>query len=311
MKTQLAMTDYHVPIMLAECVDGLAIRPDGVYVDLTFGGGGHSRGILEHLPSGKLYGFDQDPDTQANIAGLDRDRFEWIQANFRFAKKFLKLHGVTQVDGIMADLGISSHQIDQAERGFSTRLDGPLDMRMDQSGDLSAASVVNEYAEAELIRVLRTYGELRNAKGIAQEIIRMRASGQIESTKQLGDGLVKYAPDHRHAKFLAQIFQAIRIEVNDELGALKEMLQDTTKLLKPGGRLVILTFHSLEDRLVKQYMKAGNFSGEAEKDFYGNPLVPFVPITRKPITANQQEMAANGRARSAKLRVAERTDKAE
>ena len=217
------------------------------------------------MEGGKLFGFDQDPDTEANAEEMDQERFQWVKANFRYLKKFLKLYGAPQVDGVMADLGISSHQIDQSDRGFSTRLDGPLDMRMDQTGDLTAHTVVNEYSESELVRLLREYGELKKPWAVAQEILRLRAGGSLDTTKQLGDGLLRLAPDHRHSKFLAQIFQAIRIEVNDELGALKDMLSDASQVLRPGGRLVVLTFHSLEDRLVKKLYEGWQFFRRARK----------------------------------------------
>lgn len=300
------MSSYHVPILRNACVEGLRIRPGKVYLDATFGGGGHSRGILERLEEGKLFGLDRDPDTRANAEGLDTNRFQWIQADFRHARKFLRMHGVSQVAGIMADLGISSHQIDRPERGFSTRFDGPLDMRMDQKSELSAQTIVNEYDQQALLHIFKNYGELRNAWAIVQAILRMRADGPIQTTAELAAGLERLAPQAKKAKFLAQVFQAIRIEVNDELGALQELLTDSVQMLETGGRLVILTFHSLEDRLVKHFMKAGNFSGEPEKDFYGNPIVPFRLVNRKPILPSAEEVAQNGRAKSAKLRIAEK-----
>ncbi len=296
---------YHIPVLLQQCIEGLNIRPDGVYVDVTFGGGGHSKGILENLESGKLLGFDQDPDARHNKP-VD-NRFIFINENFRYLKNFLKLYKVIPVDGILADLGISSWQIDQAERGFSTRFQGPLDMRMDKKNDLTAAGVVNTYELNELTNVFRLYGELKNARKIAYEILFHRNNKTIETTEDLKNALQKLAQRGKENKFFAQVFQALRIEVNNELEVLKGLLKDSVDVLKPGGRLVVISYHSLEDRLVKNFMRAGNFQGEAEKDFYGNIISPIKPVG-KLITPDEAEQSVNPRSRSAKLRIAEKTN---
>ena len=302
------MSEYHVPVMLQEVMEGLDIRPDGVYADLTFGGGGHAREIVSRLESGRLYGFDQDAEAAENIEGLDAEKFSFIPANFRYLKKYLRLHKAPQLDGILADLGVSSHQFDRGGRGFSIRFDGPLDMRMDQQSESSAHQVVNKYSESALIELLRQYGELRNAKQVAGVIIRHRANKEITTTEELATLLKPMARRGKENKFLAQVFQAIRIEVNEELEVLKEALFQCAEVLKPGGRLVVMSYHSLEDRLVKSFMKAGNFSGEIEKDFYGNPIRPFKPVPGKAVQASGQELATNSRARSARLRVAIKTE---
>lgn len=301
---------YHIPVMLGECLDGLAIEPNRAFVDVTFGGGGHSKEILTHLgDGGKLYAFDQDEDAIKNAEGLDADKFKLIESNFRNMKRFLRLNGVTEVDGVLADLGVSSHQIDTADRGFSLRKDGDLDMRMDQGQKLSAKVVVNEYEEKKLADVLWLYGELRNSRKLAREIVSQRKVGEgIQRTGELVKLLEPFAPRGRENQFHARVFQALRIEVNDEMGALKEMLEQSMEVLKLGGRLVVMSYHSLEDRLVKNFMRSGNFEGKVEKDFYGNPLVPFKLINRKPIVASAEEVAHNPRARSAKLRVAEKIE---
>lgn len=293
---------YHNPVLLNESIDALNIKEDGVYVDVTFGGGGHSREILNRLgEKGKLYAFDQDADAVNNK--IDDDRFVLIEENFRYISRFLKFYGVRKVDGILADLGVSSHQFDEAERGFSIRFDGELDMRMNQNAKISAKDVVNDYEEKELADILFLYGELRNARSIAKTIVEEREKEKIETSYQLRQVLQRYLPKAREHKILAQIFQAIRIEVNEELEALKEFLNQTPGLLNPEGRLSVISYHSLEDRLVKRFIRTGLFSGEPEKDFYGNISVPLMKVG-KLIVPTPQEINVNNRARSAKLRVA-------
>lgn len=298
---------YHIPVMLAQCTEGLAIDPNGVYVDVTFGGGGHSREILKYLDTGHLYGFDQDPDAEANIP--EDSRFTFVAANFRDIKKYLRLYGVRQVDGILADLGISSYQIDEPARGFSTRFEGELDMRMNPSQGKSAKDVLNSYSEQDLHKILGMYGEVKNAKTLAQAIVSHRSENLFETTEGLTAFLKKYAPRGKEFKYFAQVFQALRIEVNDEMAALEEMLLGAIELLKPEGRLVVMSYHSLEDRLVKNLIQKGKFQGELEKDFYGNPIRPLEPVSRGAITASAEEIAENPRARSAKLRVAKKLGK--
>jgi 16S rRNA (cytosine1402-N4)-methyltransferase len=295
---------YHIPVMLGPCIEGLAIDPNGIYIDLTFGGGGHSREILKHLDKGHLYGFDQDVDAEANIPA--DDRFTFIQANFRDFRKYLRLYGVNQVDGILADLGISSHQIDEPKRGFSTRFEGELDMRMSNAMDISAKDVLNTYEEGKLHKIFGIYGEIKNAKTLAQAVVSQRAAAQFETTADFKALLQKYAPRGKEFKYFAQVFQALRIEVNDEMGALEDMLKQTVEALKPGGRLVVMSYHSLEDRLVKNFINKGKFQGEVEKDFYGNLIRPLEPVHRKALTADEEEIQGNNRARSAKLRIAEK-----
>ena len=296
--------EYHNPVLLKESVDGLDINPDGIYVDVTFGGGGHSREILSRLGSnGRLYAFDQDEDALAN--SIDDERFVLINENFRFIKRFLRFHNIKSVDGILADLGVSSHQFDVAERGFSTRFEGELDMRMSQKQDLNAYKVVNEYDEANLRRVFLDYGELKNAPVIARVIIEARELEPIKNTEQLKVVLGRFLPAHKSHKILAQMYQAIRIEVNQEMEVLKEFLEQSLEILKPGGRLSVISYHSLEDRLVKRIMKNGMFEGEPERDFFGNFSVPFKTIG-KLIVPDFQEIKSNNRARSAKLRIAEK-----
>jgi 16S rRNA (cytosine1402-N4)-methyltransferase len=296
--------DYHNPVLLKETVDGLNMLPDGVYVDVTFGGGGHSREMLNRLgTNGKLFAFDQDLDALENT--ITDDRFTLINENFRFIKRFLRFHGIKQVDGILADLGVSSHQFDVAERGFSTRFDAELDMRMNQKGEISAYHVVNEYDEQEIARVLFNYGELKNARAMANVIVIARKDKQIKNSEQLKQVLAKFLPAHKSNKILAQIYQAIRIEVNQEMDVLKEFLEQSLELLKPGGRLSVISYHSLEDRLVKRFVKNGMFEGEPERDFFGNFEVPF-KIIEKLIVPSEAEITINNRARSAKLRVAEK-----
>ena len=296
--------EYHNPVLLKETVDGLAIKPDGVYVDVTFGGGGHSREIMKRLgPNGKLFAFDQDEDAQANV--IDDERFVLIPENFRFLKRYLRFHGVKEVDGILADLGVSSHQFDVAERGFSTRFEAELDMRMSKKNDVSAYSVINEYEEEQLKRMFFDYGELKNAKGIANTIVTARKEKEIKNSEEFKAVLSRFLPAHRSNKILAQMYQAIRIEVNQEIEALKEFLLQSLDVLKPGGRLSVISYHSLEDRLVKRYMRNGMFEGEPERDMFGNFEVPFKSI-EKLIVPTDEEIAINNRARSAKLRVAEK-----
>jgi 16S rRNA (cytosine1402-N4)-methyltransferase len=295
---------YHIPVMLQPCIEGLAIDPDGVYLDLTFGGGGHSREILNKLKSGHLYGFDQDEDAMANAP--EDERFTFVHANFRDIKRFLRLFGVDEVHGILADLGVSSHQIDEPSRGFSTRFQGDLDMRMNQSASLTAADILNGYEEAELHRILGQYGEIKNAKTLARAIVSERIEAPILTIDRFKTILDKFAPRGKEFKYYAQVFQALRITVNDEMGALRDMLEQSTELLRSKGRLVIMSYHSLEDRLVKNYINKGKFHGEVEKDFYGNLIRPLEPITRKALTASPEEIAQNNRARSAKLRIAEK-----
>lgn len=296
--------EYHNPVLLKETVDGLNIKPDGIYVDVTFGGGGHSKEILSRLgPNGKLFAFDQDEDALENA--LPDDRFELINENFRFIKRFLRFHNVRQVDGVLADLGVSSHQFDVAERGFSTRFDAELDMRMSQKNDLSAFKVVNEYDEANLRRVFLDYGELKNAPAIARTILEYRENEEIRNTEQLKHVLGRFLPVHKSHKILAQMYQAIRIEVNQEIDVLKEFLEQSLEVLAPEGRLSVISYHSLEDRLVKRFMKNGMFEGEPEKDFFGNFTVPFKTIG-KLIVPSADEIYHNNRARSAKLRIAEK-----
>lgn len=301
------MAEYHIPVMLSECISGLEIRESGVYVDVTFGGGGHSREILKHLGSeGRLFGFDQDKDARFNAQQIEQRSFTFIEANFRYLKRYLKLHGVKQVDGILADLGISSHQIDKPERGFSTRSSAALDMRMDQNAEVTGLTVVNEYDEAALHKILGIYGEVKNAKTLAAAIVSERFARPFETTTDLIHLLKSLAPRGREYKYYAQVFQAIRMEVNDEMGALEDFLNQAIEVLKPGGRLVVESYHSLEDRMVKNFINKGKVFGEVEKDFFGNQLKPFKAISRKPITASEEELKVNNRARSAKLRVAEK-----
>ena len=301
------MSEYHVPVMLHECVEGLAIKPDGKYVDVTFGGGGHSKEILKHLnEQGRLFGFDQDTDAKANASEIENRSFTFVQANFRHLKRYLKLHGVTQVDGILADLGISSHQIDAEARGFSIRGNAELDMRMDRNAKLSAKEVINTYSEEQLHKLLGIYGEIKNAKTAAARIVSERFSGEITTTGELMELLKPIAPRNRENKYFAQVFQAIRIEVNDEMGSLEDFLTYAAEVIKPGGRLVVESYHSLEDRMVKNFINKGKVFGEVEKDFFGNELKPFKALNRKPIVADQQELTKNSRSRSAKLRIAVR-----
>lgn len=303
MDTEMA---YHVPVMLEECINGLNIKPDGVYVDVTFGGGGHSAAIVAKLTTGKLYAFDQDEDAIENTKGFDNKRFTLIETNFRNLKRYLKLHGVTKIDGLLADLGISSHQIDAPERGFSTRFDGNLDMRMNQNDALTAAKIINTYSEDNLHKLFGMYGEVKNAKTLAALVYKSRLKQPIETIQQFKQIISAVAPRGKEHKYYAQVFQALRIEVNQELESLQEMLEQAAEILKPEGRLVVMSYHSLEDRLVKNYIAKGKFFGEVEKDLFGNEQKPLQSVTRKPIEATEEELARNNRARSAKLRIAEK-----
>jgi 16S rRNA (cytosine1402-N4)-methyltransferase len=296
---------YHVPVMLQECLDGLAIHPDGTYVDVTFGGGGHSRAIFERLsPKGQLIVFDQDPDARANA--WSAPNFHFVAANFSFLKNHLRVMGIKEVDGILADLGVSSHQFDDTKRGFSIRGSEALDMRMNQSGDVTAASIIATYDEEELAKIFRKYGEVPNPYKAAVEIVKQRKREPITTTGRLMEILFPLAPKYKDHKYFAQIFQALRIEVNNEMDVLEKFLLQTEEVLRPGGRLVVMSYHSLEDRLVKNIMKRGNIDGTIEKDFFGNVLKPFEEITRKPVSPSDEEIAVNSRARSAKLRIAKR-----
>ena len=296
---------YHVPVMLRECMEGLAIQPDGVYVDVTFGGGGHSKEILNRLGAkGTLYGFDQDADAEQNIIG--DDRFVFVRSNFRYLSNFMRFHGETAIDGLLADLGVSSHHFDDKDRGFSFRFEGALDMRMNTRAGNTAADVLNTYTEEALSNVFYLYGELKNARKLASVVVKARAVKQILTTDEFLALITPYVGRDKEKKILAQIFQALRIEVNDEMRALKEMLRQALQLLKPGGRLVVMTYHSLEDRLEKNFLKTGNFEGEIKQDFFGNVQSPFRLINNRVIVPASEEVEVNPRSRSAKLRIAEK-----
>ncbi len=299
------MSKYHLPVLLSESVNGLITNPSGTYVDVTFGGGGHSRQILSQLnEDGRLLAFDQDSDALANA--IDDPRFTLIHENFKFLKSYLRLNGVRRIDGLLADLGVSSHQFDEAGRGFSTRFDAELDLRMDQRQPVSAKDIVNTASETELRDIFRKYGELPNAAKLAHSIVSARTVNPIVTTFDLKNVLEGQIPRNQENKFFAMIFQALRIEVNDELEALQQMLSQSMEILGEGGRLVVISYHSLEDRLVKNLMKTGNFEGEVKKDFYGNKISPLEPVTRKPIVPSDEEQEKNSRSRSAKLRIAEK-----
>ncbi len=299
---------YHIPVMLNQSIDAMDIKRDGTYVDLTFGGGGHSREIISRLgKKGRLYSFDQDEDTKANI--IDDKRFNYVESNFRFLRSALRLRGVDQVDGILADLGVSSHHFDCSERGFSFRFDGPLDMRMNQSGGFTAAHIVNTYEQERLIKVLREYGELDNAYKSACSIIKYRETKELATINDLIEAVAPATPRASESKYYAKLFQALRIEVNRELEALKMMLEQALKVLKPGGVLSVITYHSLEDRLVKNFMRSGNFEGKIEKDFFGHAQTPFELVFRKALPPSAEEIERNSRSRSAKLRAAIKLEK--
>lgn len=299
------MTTYHIPVLAHQTVELLDIKPDGVYVDLTFGGGGHSRIIMSQLgPKGRLYGFDQDSDACLNV--IDDARFTFVRSNFRFMRGALRYRGVTGVDGVLADLGVSSHHFDDAERGFSFRSDAPLDMRMNRQGQTTAADIVNGYDPDELTRVLRDWGEIDGARRVSAEIVRSRTAAPITTTLELVEAVKRVTPPKDESKFLSKLFQALRIEVNHEMEALKMALEQSLRVLKPGGRLVVLSYHSLEDRLVKNFMRSGTFEAEVEKDFFGRVSTPFEIITRKVIVPDAEEIERNPRSRSAKLRAAQK-----
>lgn len=298
-------TDYHIPVMLQPCLDGLDLQANGTYVDVTFGGGGHARAIFDQLSSsGQLIVFDQDPDARNNA--WEASNFHFIPANFAFLRNHLRALGIPQVDGIIADLGVSSHQFDTAQRGFSIREDAPLDMRMNRNGGQSAAALIATADEQKLAAILYEYGELRNSRALAAALVRQRDNAPILTTFDLIKALERFAPKFKDHKFYAQVFQAFRIEVNQEMQVLKDFLEQAVEVLKPNGRLVVMSYHSLEDRLVKNFMKRGSFSGEIEKDFFGNVQKPMTEVNRHPFVADAQECESNSRARSAKLRIAKR-----
>jgi 16S rRNA (cytosine1402-N4)-methyltransferase len=297
---------YHKPVMLTECIEALNIQPEGIYVDATFGGGGHSKKILEGITSGRLIAFDQDDDAKRESEKITSRSFTFCHTNFMYLKKYLKLNGVTKVDGILADLGISSHQIDSPERGFSTRFDGPLDMRMDRKQSMTAAAILNTYEEEQLHKLFGMYGELKNARTAARQVTQYRVNKPFARTEDLKSALHNLAPRGKENKYFAQVFQALRIEVNEEMKALEDFLHQCGEVLKQGGRLVVMSYHSLEDRMVKNYMNKGKVFGEVDKDFFGNEIKPFEAINRKPIEATEEEIEQNKRARSAKLRIAKR-----
>ena len=296
--------EYHNPVLLKECIEGLNINPKGIYVDVTFGGGGHSREILKHLTTGKLYAFDQDDDALKNK--IDDERFVLIKQNFKYLKNFLKMYNALPIDGLLADLGVSSHQFDEAGRGFSIRFDAKLDMRMDRNIKQTAADIINTYSEEDLKRIFKVYGEVDNAGRLANVIFHSKKEKKINTVNDLKAAIEKCVKRGRENQYYAQVFQALRIEVNKELDALQELLLQSLEVLKPGGRFVVISYHSLEDRLVKNIMRSGKFEGEVEKDFYGNKITPFEQITRKPIVPSDSENEENSRARSAKLRIAEK-----
>ncbi len=295
---------YHNPVLLKESVDGLNIKSDGIYVDVTYGGGGHSKEILKHLTTGKLYAFDQDDDAFANKQ--EDEKLVLIKQNFKYMKNFLKMYNALPVDGILADLGVSSHQFDEGTRGFSTRFEGKLDMRMDKAGSITAADIVNTYVEQDLVAMFSTYGEVENSKRLAACIVKERLSKKINTTEEFKQAIVSCIPKMREQQYLAKVFQALRIAVNSELDVLKELLKQSLEVLKPGGRLSVISYHSLEDRLVKNFIKSGNFEGTIEQDFYGNKLVDFKAVNRQLITPSEEELKLNNRSRSAKLRIAEK-----
>jgi len=297
--------NYHVPVMLQECIEGLNIKPDGVYVDVTFGGGGHSREILKHLGAdGVLIAFDQDPDAQRNK--IDDPRFRFVDQNFAFLKNNLRLLGFKSVDGILADLGVSSHQFNEAERGFSTRFESELDMRMDKQGGLTAASVLNTYPEEQLHKIFGIYGEVKNAKSLAKAIVTGRVDRPVKTLSDFKAVAAAHIPKGKEHKYMAQVFQALRIEVNAEIKVLENFLLQSADVLKSGGRLVVMSYHSLEDRPVKNFLAKGKLKGDVDKDFFGNQLKPFKVITRKAVVASDEELALNSRSRSAKLRIGEK-----
>jgi len=297
------MSTYHIPVLLGESINGLNINPEGVYVDLTFGGGGHSKEILKYLTTGKLIGFDQDVDAEENVP--DDDRFIFVRHNFRYFKNFLKYLGYPKVDGVLADLGVSSHEFDVAGRGFSFRFDGDLDMRMNQSSSFTAADLLNEYSTEDLFRIFKFYGEVKNPGKLVRLIENQRKEVPFTTIQHFKEVIAPCTPKFKEHKYLAQVFQALRIEVNQEMDVLKEMLMQSADVLKSEGRLVVITYHSLEDRLVKNFIRDGRFEGAAEKDFFGNVQTPLAAVNRKVILPDEKEIELNGRARSAKLRIAQ------
>ncbi len=300
-------TAYHVPVLLKESVDGLNIQKDGIYVDVTFGGGGHSREVYSRLQGkGHLYSFDQDADAEANAEGFDSSRFTFVRSNFRFLKNFLKYHGVEKIDGLIADLGVSSHHFDESERGFSFRFDGKLDMRMNQRAGNTAADVVNTYDEAKLADILYLYGELKQSRKIAAAIVKARQTKRVETIADFMEIVKPFFRNEREKKDMAKVFQALRIEVNHEMEALRDMLRGATDMIRPGGRLVVITYHSLEDRIVKNLMKTGNVEGKEDKDFFGKVNTPYRLVNRQVIVPSDEEQERNPRSRSAKLRIAEK-----
>ena len=297
---------YHVPVLLEESVSGLNIDPDGVYLDLTFGGGGHSREILKRLKDGCLIGFDQDSDVLANVP--DDSRFIFVNHNFRYLRNFLRYCGYDEADGILADLGVSSHEFDEAGRGFSFRFDAELDMRMNQRSRLKATDILNTYSEENLIRIFRNYGEVDNVRRLVDLIVNARTGKMITRSEEFLQVIAPCVPKQKEKKYVAQVYQALRIEVNGELEALEDMLKEAERALRPGGRLVVITYHSLEDRIVKNFLKSGNFEGKVEKDFYGHVKRNFELVNRKVIVPSEEEIERNPRARSAKLRIAEKRE---
>ena len=298
------MSEYHIPVLLNESVEGLNILPDGIYVDATFGGGGHSREILNRLKGGKLIGFDQDADAQQNVP--DDKRFELVDQNFRFLKNNLRLRGIKEVDGILADLGVSSHQFNVPDRGFSFRFNAPLDMRMDQESSVTAAQLIQASEEEELADIFYRFGDLKNSRAVAAAVVAGRNAGSMETIQDLMGSLEHLAPKHKPHQFYAKVFQALRIAVNDEMAALEDMLEQSIDLLKKGGRLVVISYHSLEDRMIKHYFRYGNAQGEPQKDFFGNLNRPLKEINKKPVSPGDEEINENNRARSARLRIAEK-----
>ncbi|MGB5989620.1 MAG: 16S rRNA (cytosine(1402)-N(4))-methyltransferase RsmH [Marinifilaceae bacterium] len=298
------MSEYHVPVLLKESIDGLDIKPEGVYVDVTFGGGGHSAEILSRLGNGHLFAFDQDEDALSNKH--NDERLTLVHHNFRYLKNFLKYHDVLEIDGLLADLGVSSHEFDEADRGFSFRFDADLDMRMNRNTKIKASDILNDYEDTELYFIFKYYGEVINPGKLVKKILEYRQNKPFVTTGDFREAIVSCMPGGKENKYLAKVYQALRIEVNAELDALKEMLQQALEVLKPGGRLSVITYHSLEDRLVKNFFKSGNFKGEVEQDFFGNFKTPFKLINRKVILPSDEEITVNNRARSAKLRVAEK-----
>lgn len=296
--------DYHVPVLLNESVNGLEIKANGDYVDVTFGGGGHSREIFSRLKAGRLFAFDQDEDAAVNV--IHDERFYFIRHNFKYIRNFLKYYNVGQVDGILADLGVSSHDFDVAERGFSFRFDGDLDMRMNRDASQSAADIVNSFTEDQLRTIFREYGEIDNAGRLARQLVSARNAKPVKTIEQFKDAIAPCVPKFQESKYLAKVFQALRIETNKEMDVLHEFLKQSIELLKPGGRLVVITYHSLEDRMVKNFIKSGDFSGKQEKDFFGNVESPLTAVNRKVIVPSEDEIERNPRARSAKLRIAEK-----